>query len=141
MKWSGIIILAAGFVAPAVTAETVVASRTIRAQEIILSSDLVLIDETIAGMAARKEDVAGLEARRIIYSGRPIPLSDVGPPALIDRNQIIQLAFQVNGLTIKTEGRALARGGFGDRIRVINLTSRSTVSGRIDDTGTVWVGE
>ncbi len=122
-------------------ADTVVASRTIRAQEIILPSDVKLIDERIAGMAASKEDVAGFEARRIIYAGRPIPLSDIGPAALIDRNQIISLGFNVNGLTIMTEGRALARGGYGDRIRVINLQSRTTVSGRIDQNGTVWVGK
>ncbi|MEM9581649.1 MAG: flagellar basal body P-ring formation chaperone FlgA [Pseudomonadota bacterium] len=141
MRWRAFISLTAILLAPSATAETIIASRTIRAQEIILSTDLKIIDDTIAGMASRKQDVAGMEARRIIYAGRPIPLGDIGPPALIDRNQVIPLAFRVNGLTIKTEGRALARGGFGDRIRVINLESRTTISGRIDETGTVWVGE
>lgn len=133
--------LAVQFGAPFAYADTVIASRTIRANEIILSSDLKLIPEDIIGMATTLNDVAGLEARRILYAGRPIPLTNIGPAALVDRNQIVSLAFKVNGLTIKTDGRALGRGGYGDRIRVINLDSRTTVSGRVDETGTIWVGE
>lgn len=136
-----IIIIATIIVASSAVADTVVASRTIRAKEVILSSDLKLIADDIAGMASRPEEVAGFEAKRILYSGRPIALSDIGPVAVVDRNQIVPLAFKVNGLTIKTEGRALGRGGSGDRIRVINLDSKTTVTGKVDQTGTVWVGE
>ena len=45
-----------------------------------------------------------------------------------------------DGLRILTEGRALARGGVGDVIRVMNLSSRTTVSGRIAADGSVHVG-
>lgn len=121
-------------------ADTVITKRTIRAQEILSRSDLKLISETVPGMANSLESVAGLEARRIIYAGRPVAINDIGPPALVDRNQIVALAYRVNGLTIKTDGRALGRGGLGDHIRVINLESRTTVSGKIDNSGTVWVG-
>ena len=120
--------------------ETVIAKRTIRAQEILTRSDLKLIAETVPGMANSVESVAGMEARRIIYAGRPVSMNDIGPPALVDRNQIVLLAYRVSGLTIKTDGRALGRGGVGDQIRVINLESRTTVSGKIDSSGTVWVG-
>ena len=122
-------------------AETVIATRTIRAQEIVSQSDLKLIVETVPGMASSIDAVAGLEARRILYAGRPVSMKDVGPPALVDRNQIVLLAYRVSGLTIKTDGRSLGRGGLGDRIRVINLESRTTVSGKIDSAGTVWVGQ
>lgn len=125
--------------APAFT-ETVITKRTIRAQEILTRSDLKLIAETVPGMANSVDSVAGMEARRIIYAGRPVSMNDIGPPALVDRNQIVMLAYRVSGLTIKTDGRALGRGGVGDQIRVINLESRTTVSGKIDSSGTVWVG-
>ncbi|MEM9971263.1 MAG: flagella basal body P-ring formation protein FlgA, partial [Pseudomonadota bacterium] len=42
-------------------------------------------------------------------------------------------------LTIRTEGRVLDRGAVGDRVRVMNLTSRSTVSGIVAAGGTVVV--
>lgn len=122
-------------------AETVIATRTLRAQQLISASDLSLATGTTPGAASQIEEVAGLEARRIIYAGRPVPLSDIGPPALVERNGLVPLAYRVSGLTIKTEGRALGRGGLGDRIRVINLDSRTSVSGVIDQTGTVWVGQ
>lgn len=126
-------------VSPA-AAETVIAKHTIRAQQIIAASDLAVAKGATPGTASTLEQVAGLEARRVIYAGRPVALSDVGPPALVERNEIVPLAYRVSGLTIKTEGRALGRGGLGDRIRVMNLDSRAPVNGVIDETGTVWVG-
>lgn len=119
--------------------ETVVAVRTIRAQQMIMPADVQQIADTLPGMATDLEDVIGLEARNIIYSGRPISMSEIGPAALIERNQIVSLIFQRSGLTIRTDGRSLSRGGKGDLVRVINLDSRKTVSGKIDDSGSVWV--
>jgi len=40
---------------------------------------------------------------------------------------------------ISTEGRALDRAGPGDFIRVMNLTSRATVTARVDGSGTAHV--
>jgi flagella basal body P-ring formation protein FlgA len=44
-------------------------------------------------------------------------------------------------LLIATEGRALARGGAGDYLRVLNLSSRNTITGRVDKSGAVVVGQ
>jgi len=43
-------------------------------------------------------------------------------------------------LLILTEGRALTRGGVGEMIEVMNLTSRTKVSGQIGTDGVVYVG-
>ena len=59
--------------------------------------------------------------------------------SLVDRNEIVALSFKSGGLAILTEGRALARGGVGDRIRVMNLASRTTVTGTITRPGEVEV--
>ncbi|MEM9126779.1 MAG: flagella basal body P-ring formation protein FlgA, partial [Pseudomonadota bacterium] len=42
-------------------------------------------------------------------------------------------------LSITTEGRALGRGAAGDRIRVMNLSSRTTVTGLIRPDGQIEV--
>jgi flagellar basal body P-ring formation protein FlgA len=50
------------------------------------------------------------------------------------------LRYAAGPLAITTEGRALARGGAGDVIRVLNLSSRNTVTGRVQPDGAVSVG-
>ena len=123
-----------------VLADSLVATRTIRAQSVVQMDDVTLVAAAIPGALTGAEGALGLEARVAIYAGRPIKATDLGPPALIDRNQIVALAYQTGTLAILTEGRALARGGVGDVIRVMNLASRSTVSGRVTANGTVQVG-
>jgi flagella basal body P-ring formation protein FlgA len=91
------------------------------------------------GAVAEPSDAIGLETRVTIFAGRPVMPQDLGPAALIDRNQIIVMIYNHAGLEILTDGRALDRGGIGDRIRVMNMTSRSTVTGRITESGTVEV--
>ena len=69
----------------------------------------------------------------------PILPEDIGPPALVERNQIVTLAYDRAGLSIRVEGRSLARAGVGETVRVMNLSSRSTLSGRVQADGTVLV--
>ncbi len=135
MRWLMLLLLAA----PA-QAETLVAARTVRAQTVLSAQDLGLIRDTVPGMLTDPAEAIGQEARVTLYAGRPIRPGDLGPPAVIDRNQIVALAYRAGPLSIQTEGRALMRGGVGDTIRVMNLASRSTVSGRIAADGTVVAG-
>lgn len=127
-------------VSGAAMAESLVATRTIRAQSILGPDDVTLVEAQIAGALDSVEGALGMEARVALYAGRPIRPSDLGPPAVIDRNQVVPLAFAAGPLTILTEGRALDRGGVGDVIRIMNLGSRNTVSGRIAADGRVLVG-
>lgn len=83
--------------------------------------------------------LVGMEARVAIYAGRPVRPSDVGSPAIVDRNEIIPLIFTAGGLYIATDGRALGRAGVGEVIRVMNLSSRTTVSARIKEDGAAYV--
>lgn len=124
----------------AVGAESLVATRTIRAQTILGPDDVTLVAAEIPGAVTASEDALGLEARVSIYAGRPIRPSDLGPAAVIDRNQIVPLVFTTGGLQILTDGRAMERGGIGDVIKVMNLGSRATVSGLIAQDGRVHVG-
>ena len=122
-----------------VAADTVVASRTIRANSIIAETDLQVAAADIPDGFSRPADVVGQEARVAIYAGRPILAGDIGPPALVTRNQIVRVTFEGAGLSISTEGRALERGAVGDRVRLMNLSSRSTLSGMLQPDGTVRV--
>jgi len=122
-----------------VGAETVFAARTIRAQSILTAKDLVLKKIDIPGAITGAQQIIGQEARVALYVGRPIRPGDIGPPAMVDRNQIVPLVFNANGLMISTEGRSLARAGVGEYVRVMNLSSRHTVMGMVMPDGRVMV--
>ncbi|MCV2887462.1 flagellar basal body P-ring formation chaperone FlgA [Ruegeria aquimaris] len=123
----------------AAMAEILVPSRTIRAKAIIGPEDLVLKSVEMAGVYADPSEVIGQEARVALYPGRPIRYDDIGPPAIVDRNDLVTLYFDRGSLVISTEGRALGRGAAGDVIRVMNLSSRTTVSGQIRPDGSIEV--
>ena len=125
--------------APA-AAESLVATRTIRAKTLIAPEDLTLVSVEIQGALTDPDAAVGLEARVAIYAGKPVRPGDLGPPTLVERNQLVTLVYLSGELAISTEGRALSRGSAGEEIRVMNLGSRNTVTGRIGPDGTVYVG-
>lgn len=124
--------------APAL-AEALIATRTIRAQTVLTAEDMALVAAEIPGALTDPALAVGLEARVTLYAGRPIGQGDVGPPALVERNQTVALVYRSGGLSILTEGKALARGAVGEAIRVMNLTSRATVTGTVAPDGSVIV--
>lgn len=120
-------------------ADILVPVRTIRAKELITAEDLMLKNVAVMGALSDPADVVGQEARVALYAGRPVRPGDIGPPALVERNDLVKLIFRHGGLTIETEGRSLGRGAVGEFIRVMNMSSRTTVSGRITADGSIEV--
>lgn len=123
----------------AALAESLIATRTIRAQTVLTAEDFTVVAAEIPGALTDPTAAIGLEARVTLYAGRPISAADVGAAALVERNQTVSLVYRSNGLSILTEGRALTRGGPGDVIKVMNLSSRTTVMGTVSPDGTVAV--
>ena len=120
-------------------AETLVAARTIPARSIVVASDLSRIGDTLPGTISDPALAIGLEARVTIYQGRPVKVGDVGAAALVERNDIVGLLFQQGGLQILTDGRVLGRAALGERVRVMNLGSRITVTGTVSGPGQITV--
>lgn len=125
--------------ATSAASDTVTPTRTLRPGALIAASDLTVRDGVQPGMFDRVSDVVGQEARVALYAGRPIPFDAIGAPAIVNRNQIVPIYFYAGGLSITTEGRALERGGIGDRVRVMNLSSRATLFGFVQEDGSVKV--
>lgn len=134
--WRALVLFA--IAAPAL-ADSVVATRTIRAQTVLAPEDMTLVAADLPGALDDPALAIGLEARVAIYAGRPVRPEDLGPPTLVGRNQIVPLIYASASLAISTEGRALARGAEGDVIKVLNLASRTTVSGQVGPDGAVYV--
>ena len=131
--------VSACFGATAAVAETVVATQAIRPQQIITAGAVRLDQAQIPGAYTRLEDVIGQEAQFAIYPGRAVMMGAVGEPALVDRNQVVELVYLHGGLRIVAEGRALGRGAEGDRIRVMNIDSRTVLFGTIAENGSILV--
>ena len=135
MRW----ILALALLPTTALADSVVATRTIRPQEII-PADAVRLDPTqVNGAYSPLDAVIGQEARVAIYPGRVVMRGSVGEPAMVDRNQAVELIYEVGGLTIRAEGRALGRGAVGERIRVMNSDSRTVLFGTVAPNGSIMV--
>lgn len=120
-------------------AQTLVARQTLRSGTVLQAEHLAVLSKSVQGALIAAEQAIGLEARVVIYAGRPISRDQLGAPALVQRNETVMLVYRSGGLAIVTEGRALDRGGQGDRVSVMNLSSRSIVEGQITGPGTVSV--
>ncbi len=122
-----------------VCADIIVPTRTIRAGDLLTAETVRIVSGIEASGFEKLEDVVGQEARIALYVNRPILFNQIGPPALIERNQIVQIKFAGSQLMINTEGRALERGGVGDRVKIMNLSSRATIFGFVQPDGYVEV--
>lgn len=120
--------------------ETVIAARTLRAQSLIAPGDVVVAAGRVAGAYGALDEVIGLEARNVLYAGRPVMTGDLGPPAIIERNQVVPVVYDTGAMRIVAEGRALGRAGIGDTLRVMNLSSHAVVTGRVLADGSITVG-
>jgi flagellar basal body P-ring formation protein FlgA len=122
-------------------ADMVTALRMIPARALIAVGDLKLTEGDAAGGFAEMAAVAGMEARVALYPGRPIMPGDIGPRAAVERNQIVALHFTRGVLHISADGRAMDRAAAGERVRVMNLTSKNIVSGVVNPDGSIEVGQ
>lgn len=123
---------------PAV-AETITALRTIPGNAQITAADITTVAANLPGGLKDPSLVIGAEAKYIIYAGHPIRAADIGPPALITRNQNVTLIFVSGAVYITAEGRSLGRAAIGESIRVMNLASRQIVTGHVTAEGQVLV--
>lgn len=119
--------------------DVVLSVRTVRSRAILTVEDVVVKKTEGQGAFSRVSEVVGLEARVVLYAGRPISAGDVGPAAIIERNQIVRLVYARGPLSIVVDARSLGRAGIGDRLRVMNLSSRNTVTGTVEPNGYVTV--
>ncbi len=119
--------------------EVVVAARTIRSHSILTAEDLIIQKTRPNDAVVNLSDYIGLETRVVLYEGRPVSLSDVGPAAVIERNQIVKIVFVQGAIQISAEGRSLSRAGIGEGVKVMNLDSRNTVFGIASENGSIVV--
>jgi flagellar basal body P-ring formation protein FlgA len=117
--------------------------QSIRKGTLISQSDLVLKDISSTGVndmiSQDMMQLIGQEARQTLYKDKPILLRDIGAMTIVRRNDTVTMLFQQGAMTLQTVGRAMADGGAGDTIKVMNEQSKKIVTGRITKNGEVDV--
>jgi flagella basal body P-ring formation protein FlgA len=121
-------------------ADTVIAAGTIRGQSLIMAPDVALIEGDTPGALSALSDAIGMEAAVNLYAGRPIRPGDLRAPAIIERNSLVTIRYDHGGLVVVTDGRAMDRAAAGEPLRVLNLSSRNTVTAHAAAPGLVTVG-
>lgn len=117
-------------------AADILAKRTLRVGVVLGPADLT--SSSPEGQSIMRQ-MLGLEMRRAVYAGHPVTHEHLGPPTLVQRNEIVAMVYRVGGLGIRTEGRALTRGGQGEVVEIMNLSSRQTVRAIVTGTRQVEV--
>lgn len=79
-------------------------------------------------------------AKRTLIAGKPISLSALGEPILVNRGQSAKLVFNSGDLVITAMGVALQPGAAGDFIKIRNVDSGRVVTGTVMEDGSIQVG-
>jgi flagella basal body P-ring formation protein FlgA len=120
-------------------ADSVVATRSIPPGAVISAEDVTLVAMDVPDALNALKDAIGQIAPSGLNAGHLVRADQITPQLRIQRNAVVALTLRSGGLEIQTEGRALAEGGVGDVIAIMNLSSRTRISGRINSDGSVLV--
>lgn len=86
-----------------------------------------------------EEDYVGQELIRAVRAGAILTPRHVRIPRLVKRNETVTLIFRQGALTMETMGRSLDEGALGDRVSVMNASSRKRIMGHVIGPGQVEV--
>lgn len=121
----------------------VVTRRAVARGAVLVEDDLGLeerrLDDLPAMVAGSLEDAVGKVARVALGAGRPVPLRALEALPLVQRGDAVRLTIEAGGLRLSAPGEALDTGGAGERVRVVNTSSRRELVGRVVAHGTVLV--
>jgi flagellar basal body P-ring formation protein FlgA len=84
-------------------------------------------------------DAVGLQVRHPVVAGQPFAVADVMRPTLVQRGSEVQMQLQSPGLSVLAQGVAMESGATGERIRVLNPSSRAVVEAEVIGPGRVRV--
>ncbi|HLC41845.1 MAG TPA: flagellar basal body P-ring formation chaperone FlgA [Methylomirabilota bacterium] len=116
--------------------QVVVAARPIRRLAAITPEDLRIEKRLVSGLPAgpldRVEEAIGFLASREIRGGEALSTKLVQLPALVKRGEIVTLIVEGDGVVVTARGQAKEEGQRGQLIRVMNLSSKKELYGRVE---------
>jgi flagella basal body P-ring formation protein FlgA len=121
----------------------VVARQPVARGALVRAEDLRIeerrLDEMPSTVVSEIDEVIGKEARVALAAGKPISVQAISSAALVKRGDVVRLTIEKGGMLLSVAGEALETAGVGERVRVINDSSKRELVGRVVDHGTVHV--
>lgn len=129
---------------PGETVEVLTFTRSLAAGDIVRPEDVawtpVQAHRAPAGGPADAEEVIGLTARRALRSGTPVLARDLAQPQVIARNDLVQVSYVDQGLTLTITGRATRDAAVGEPVPIVNQQSGRTIEAIATAPGQAMVG-
>lgn len=93
------------------------------------------------GYAKKELDVVGKKILKDFEVNEPLRLSYLDNPVVINKGDIVKLVVTKPGLILTAKGEAKSDGRVGDRVKVMNISSKKIIQGWVKDKETVLVAE
>jgi flagella basal body P-ring formation protein FlgA len=123
------------------TVDAIVPARPIARGEIVRAADLVVERrpkaEITADVVGSNDEAVGRAARQALRPRLPIRRADLVKPELVKRDENVTLVYEIPGILLTARGKALAAGGEGDIINVLNIQTNRTLQGVVAGPGRV----
>jgi flagellar basal body P-ring formation protein FlgA len=123
------------------TVEAVTVDHPIEHGELLKLSDLTVVRRAKGDgtLISTPQAAVGLAARRQLLPGQPLHDGDLMKPALVQRNDVVTIFYEVPGISLTLRGQAQDAGGLGDTINVINTQSKRVMQATVTGAGRVAV--
>ncbi len=116
-------------------ADAVVATRRLTPGETIGAGDLRIgrIRASLLrdGALRRADQGLGMTVRHSIPAGQPVPTAELARPVMVARGATVMMQLETPGLALSGQAQALDAGGIGERIRVLNPSSRAVLEAEV----------
>jgi flagella basal body P-ring formation protein FlgA len=111
--------------------EVLTYARSLAAGEVVQPADLTYakLPAFQAPQEAPRDaaDIIGKAARRPLRSGTAVASLDVTAAQVIKRDDMIDVAFHAEGMTLTLQGKALGGAALGETVNVLNPTSKKVI--------------
>jgi flagella basal body P-ring formation protein FlgA len=102
----------------------------------VLSAEDVQMARVRAGLvrsepARLPEQVVGLALRHAVNAGAPMALAELEHPTIVQRGSSVQMQLDLPGLSMTVQGLAMEPAALGERVHVLNPTSRAVMEGEV----------
>ena len=126
------------------TIRLVHALRPLRRGDVVRPVDVNLVEVPLGQLSddvcRDVEDVVGQVVKQPISAGDPVLANEIQAPILVRRGELVTVVALAAGVRVKTEGRAVHQGSYGDLITVESLSDRKKkFSARVVDVQQVEV--
>jgi flagella basal body P-ring formation protein FlgA len=120
-----------------------VLTRRIAAGEVIQASDIttkpvparIAAHNTVTDAAL----IAGRGARRALQPDTPLQRADLVAPQVIHRGESVSITLDDGQMLLVTQGEAQMDGAVGERVRVVNSSSKKSIDAIVIGTGQVAI--